>query len=787
MLTASKPAPDAVFDETDEQPRARISVVRRAAWILLLVIVPLTAALSLHALNVSTRQNSRAALDIETLGTDLNGAAAEIAWAVGQGLVPQPVASTIRDDVALVGSDITTLKSDGVDDPEVLAAERASTTFLSTVQAALTFLGSDTSQRTTPSVSAILAAQTQHNTAESSIEAASDSLAEQAATADVFAEVGTWTIVLLLSAALLTLVWRAEQRGRRDAVLHERRSTLEHSERTFRLLFDRNPAPMWTYDPETLRFLTVNRAAMATYGYSREEFLDMTILDLRPVADREALRMLASIGVPRPTKLNARHLCRDGRVIDVEVTADDLTVDGPASTQVIARDVTDERRLETELHEHAFHDSLTGLPNRALLADRFAHAQAVRARENRDLAIVIIDLDDFKRINDAVGHTVGDEVLRSVAARLRAVVRPQDTVARLGGDEFAILLDGSDLLGTIDLGARVVASFAVPIDANGSCIEVTACAGLVAIETREVTWDEGLQRAYIAMFEAKAAGKGRLKVYEMGMRSGVLDRLDLAADLQHALAHDELVLYYQPIVATNHPATVEHVEALVRWIHPTRGLVAPDAFIPLAEQTGLIVPLGAWVLRTACEQVGAWETLGHRLSVSVNVSGRQLVEPAFAATVVNALTDTGLAPSRLTLEITETAMLEDLETATRALETLRDLGVQVALDDFGAGYSSLSYLDRLPVDVVKIDRAFIADLDSADRRATLRAITRLLDTMNVHTVAEGIETLAQFAYVKSLGIDACQGYLFSRPLPAVDVLDSVRFDDPSTSNPLAAA
>jgi diguanylate cyclase (GGDEF)-like protein/PAS domain S-box-containing protein len=787
MLPSSIPAPDVALDETDEHPLARISLVRRAAWILLLVILPLTAALSLQALNLSTRQNSRAALDLQTLGTDLNGAAAEMAWAVGQGLAPQSVASQIRADVALVGSDITTLRSDGVDDPGVLAAERASTTFLSTVQRALTFLGTDTPKRTTPSVSAILAAQTQHNTAESSIEAASDSLAAQAASADVFAEVGTWTIVVLLSTALLTMVWRAEQRGRRDAVLHERRSTLEHSERTFRLLFDRNPAPMWTYDPETLRFLTVNRAAMATYGYSREEFLNMTILDIRPVADRQAFRTSASMGLPRPAKLNARHLRRDGRVIDVEVTADDLAADGPASTLVLARDVTDERQLETELRERAFHDALTGLPNRALLADRFGHAQAVRARENRDLAMVIIDLDDFKRINDAVGHTVGDEVLRSVAARLRAVVRPQDTVARLGGDEFAILLDGRDLLGTIDLGARVVAAFAVPFDADGSSIEVTACAGLVAIETREVTWDEALQRAYIAMFEAKAAGKATLKVYELGMRSGVLDRLDLAADLEHALAHDELVLYYQPIVATNRPASVEHVEALARWVHPTRGLVAPDDFIPLAEQTGLIVPLGAWVLRTACAQVGAWEALGRRLSVSVNVSGRQLVEPAFAASVVNALTDTGLAASRLTLEITETAMLEDLEKATRELETLRDLGVQVALDDFGAGYSSLSYLDRLPVDVVKIDRAFIADLDSADRRATLRAITSLLNTMKVRTVAEGIETLAQFAYVKSLGIDACQGYLFSRPLPAIDVLDAVRFDDSRTSDPVAVA
>jgi predicted signal transduction protein with EAL and GGDEF domain len=365
----------------------------------------------------------------------------------------------------------------------------------------------------------------------------------------------------------------------------------------------------------------------------------------------------------------------------------------------------------------------------------------------------VIVLRQFPSLGDIA---IGDEVLCGVAARLRAVVRPQDTVARLGGDEFALLLDGASTTVTTDVGERVFAMFRRPFDADGNEIYVTASVGVAAIETGEVTWTEALQHADIAMYDAKNSGKAALHVYETGMRSGVLDRLELISDLHQAIDRNELVLHDQPIVLTENPsAATDHVEALVRWAHPTRGLVPPDAFIPFAEQTGVIVPLGAWVLRTACEQARAWEELGRDVSVSVNVSGRQLLTPGFVASVVGVLANTRLAPGKLSLEITETAMLEDLEEATRVLQELRGRGVRIALDDFGTGYSSLRYLDRLPVDVVKIDRSFIASLDNPDKRATLLAITQLLDTMNVRTVAEGVETTTQLEYVGSLGIHAC--------------------------------
>ena len=767
----------------------RPGMFRAVTWLIPVLLLPLAGAWGLHSLEAYAAQRTTAVLQLQTLSGDLNRTAAEIAWAVALRLPDQTVDAAVRADAALVTGDVAGLRAGGINDPGVVQAERTSTTFLSTLQGALAVLDNPAFDLRSPAAAAAIGtANAQYAAAGTSIAAASVTLERQSGTADVYGEVGIWAIVLLGSAALVGVMWRAELRQRRGAVEEEGRRILAHSERTYRLLFDRNPTPMFTFDPGTLRFLTVNRAAMLKYGYSCEAFMRMTLLEIRPEGDRASFRTSEARHRPRPAVTNARHLLKDGRVIDVEVTADDSDVDGQRSTLVLARDVTDEKRLEAELLQRAFHDSLTGLANRELLADRFEHAQAGRARKARDLAVMVIDIDDFKRINDTLGHAVGDEVLRGVASRLRAVVRTQDTVARLGGDEFALLLDSSNITVTTALGERVLEVFRRPFDAAGNKILVTASAGLAVVETEEVTWNEALQQADIAMYDAKNTGKGALHVYQACMRSAVLDRLELIADLHQAIARNELVLHYQPIVVTAYPhAMTDHVEALVRWEHPTRGLVPPDDFIPFAEQTGVIVPLGAWVLQTACEQARTWEELGRHVSVSVNVSGRQLLAPDFVAAVRGVLASTGLAPAKLILEITETAMLEDLDKATHVLQALRGMEVRVALDDFGAGYSSLRYLDRLSVDVVKIDRSFIGSLDNPDKRATLLAIIRLLDTMNVSTVAEGVETPAQLAYVRSLGIDACQGFLFSRPVPAGEVLDAVRLNYPGTTDTPAAA
>ena len=748
--------------------------LRRAAWLIPLVLLPVSGAWGLHSLKAYSAQRTAAIIQLQTLGRDFYQTAGDLAWAFITKAHSPSTLSAIQADGARVTADVAGLRTIGVASADMVKPEETSATFLLTLQRALPALSANVDLSTPAAASAVAIAVAQRAAATAAIAAASGELEKQAATADGYVEAGIWVIVLLGSALLIVVVWRAQARTRRAAVERQLQHTLTASERTYRLLFDRNPAPMCIYEPGTLRFLSVNHAATEKYGYSCEEFMTMTVLDVLPKEDRAAFRPSSALTQQRPTLVITRHLLKDGRIIDVEVIVDDITVDDNLVSLVLVRDVTDQRRLEAELQERAFHDSLTRVGNRALLSDRFALAQGVRSREARPLALMILDLDGFKATNDVFGHGVGDDVLRAVATRLRAAVRPQDTVARLGGDEFAVLIDGCDPAYALELGARVIAAVSAPLDVNGSAIEVIPSAGLAAVEGSTVTLDEALQRADIAMYEAKSAGRGEIRVFAVGMRSGLLERLEMTSELKRAIVHDELVLHYQPIVATGNPTgPVHQVEALVRWQHPGRGLLMPCDFIPVAEQVGVIVPLGAWVLRAACAQVSAWRALGREVSVAVNVSSRELREPDFAASVAMVVAAAGIAPDRLTLEVTESVLLEDLAQATTVLSELRRLGVRVALDDFGAGYSSLAYLDHLPVDVVKIDRTFVSGSGEATMRATLRTIAHLLTSMNVETIAEGVETAAQLAFVRKLGIDLCQGFLFSRAVPAADVLESV--------------
>jgi diguanylate cyclase (GGDEF)-like protein/PAS domain S-box-containing protein len=749
-----------------------------------MLIVPLAGAWGLHSLTTYVAERTTAELQLKNLNADFNATATDLVWAIALHLPAAATKQAVSTDAANLNKDITNLRAGGgANDVDVIATEVNSAAYVATLERGGALLASPGFDISSPAVGPIIAAaQTQHIAAVTAIAAAAVNLQREADSAGRVAEIGTWLIVLLGSAVLIGGTWRAQTRKRRVAVAAAGRDVLARSEQTYRLLFESNPTPMWTIDTQSARFLSVNRAAIVRYGYSRAEFMTMAASDLRLPAERPTFTMPSHL-LGRPLTVARKHVTKSGEVMDVEVVVDDLEVDGRPTTLSLARDITDQRRLEADLQQRAFHDALTGLGNRALLADRFDHAQTVRAREERGLALMVIDLDGFKAINDAFGHGVGDEVLRTVARRLRAVVRPQDTVARIGGDEFAVLVDGAESSAAVDFGARLIAAVSAPFATGGSTIEITPSAGVTAVQTHEVTLDEALQHADVAMYEAKASGNGQVWLYEAGMRSSVLERLELASALKRAMARDELVLHYQPIVDTPCPeGPVHQVEALVRWLHPQRGMVPPNDFIPMAEQTGLIVPIGAWVLRTACEQVRAWDALHHSVAVSVNVSGRELRDPGFVDSVARTLATTGVAPARLTLEITESVLLEDLQQATRVLGALRRMGVRVALDDFGAGYSSLSYLDHLPVDVVKIDRTFIAGISKTSKRATLTTIARLLTSMDVVTVAEGVETAAQFAFVRGLGIAACQGFLFSRPVPADDVIDSVHL----TYQPLAA-
>ena len=743
----------------------------RLLWVIPVLGLPLAAAWGLHSLSARAEQRHNVDGQIETLGKDVNGAAADEGWSLALHLTRDAAEPNIRGLIAQVTADTAALRA-ASDDPAVADAIQAADASATSLTVSLTLFDGSGVLSDSARASITTAGKDQHDTAIRLIDVASRSLQDKATAATTLLDMGIWAVVLGTSSCLVLLLWRGEVARRKGAVALARRLTLEESERTYRLVFEQNPVPMFTYDPQSLRFLTVNGAAVTAYGYSQAEFGAMTVLDIRPAADRATFREHMTPDGIRPSSIITRHLVSNGRVIDVEVTSDDIDIAGGGVARlVVARDITEQRRLLAELRDRAFHDGLTGLANRALLADRFAHAQAVRSREPRDLALLVLDLDGFKAINDSLGHAAGDDVLRQVARRLQDAVRHQDTLARLGGDEFAVLVEGVGTDDVLNMARRLVRAVESGLDTDGHVVEVTASCGVTAVDLPTSTADMALQQADVAMYEAKLRGKGCVHVYEPGQLSSMLQRLETAAELRLAPARGEMTLHYQPIVpTTNGRGAPDHVEALIRWHHPSRGMVPPMDFIPLAEQTGIMIGLGTWVLRTACEQVAAWGRLGRYVVVSVNVSGLQLREDDFIDVVMGVLQDTGIDPQLLVLELTETALLEDLPAATITLNQVRALGVRIALDDFGAGYSSLSYLSELPVDIVKIDRAFIVAIEAVERRAMVLTIVRLLEALTVATVAEGVETAEQLAYVSSLGIDACQGYYFSPAVPAEDVL-----------------
>ena len=443
------------------------------------------------------------------------------------------------------------------------------------------------------------------------------------------------------------------------------------------------------------------------------------------------------------------------------------------------RDITDRKRLESELSHQAFHDSLTELANQALFRDRVEHALARTTRDRDHLAVLFIDLDDFKTVNDGLGHTAGDELLVAVSDRLRGCLRASDSAARLGGDEFAVLLEdvGPDREAE-DVAARLIDSLHEPFTVLGHEVFVSASIG-IAFAGPATSGDQLLRSADLAMYTAKRRGKNRFERYRAEMHAAALDRLELEAALRHGLDRGELTLQYQPIVALASGQIVA-VEALVRWQHPQRGVLQPDAFIPLAEETGLIAELGRQVLVTACTQARRWQTehpASTQLSVSVNVSGRQLHTDALLDDVSHALSESGLPAANLILEITETAMMHDTEASLRRLEVLKASGLRLAVDDFGTGYSSLSYLQRFPVEILKIDRAFVATIATNPSAVSLApAILSLARTLQLRAVAEGVETSIQADALAALGCELAQGYYFSVPISARAVSDLLAGD-----------
>jgi diguanylate cyclase (GGDEF)-like protein len=434
------------------------------------------------------------------------------------------------------------------------------------------------------------------------------------------------------------------------------------------------------------------------------------------------------------------------------------------------RDVTERRQLERQLTHRAFHDSLTGLANRVLFQDRVEHAVARAGRDGTVVGVLFLDLDDFKVVNDTLGHGSGDELLVAVAQRLTGVLRPHDTAARLGGDEFAALIEGATSPAEVEeVAERIVTALATQFTVDRGPVGGGVSVG-VATSVEAADAEELLRHADLALYAAKAAGKGQWRRYQATLHTAIVERMELRAALEQAVAEGAFTLRYQPIVHLG-SGELAGFEALVRWQHPKHGLISPDQFIDVAEESGLIVPLGSWVLEQALVDAAGWQPRPgqQRPYVSVNVSARQFRAGGFVDVVRAALARSAVTPELLMLEITESLLLRDDHQVFADLAALHDLDVKIAIDDFGTGYSSLSYLQQFPIDVLKIDKSFIDDTPgSAKQTALVEAIIRLAGTLDLQVIAEGIEHPAQRDVLARMGCPLGQGYLFARPLTAAD-------------------
>jgi diguanylate cyclase (GGDEF)-like protein/PAS domain S-box-containing protein len=576
---------------------------------------------------------------------------------------------------------------------------------------------------------------------------------------------------LVFGVLLLALLgWRLHRIQGRSALAEQARAVERRGEERLHALVRHSSDVVAVVDPSScVRWLAESVRGML--GYEPEALVGRRLAELVHPDDADGLAPFLQDATELEgdvAMLSVRLRSADGAYRHLELVADnrlsDPLIDGILLNM---RDVSERLALLEQLRYQAFHDSLTGLPNRALFEDRLSRGLVRLRRSGGFAAVMFIDLDDFKTVNDGLGHAAGDELLQVTAHRLQAALRAQDTAARLGGDEFAVLLeDLVDEAEAVAIAERVRHALEPSLTVAGHLITPSASIG-VALPGPQDTADELLRNADVAMYAAKDRGKAQVACFEDAMRLQAVERVELTAELGTALARDELVLDYQPLIALRDGA-IAGFEALIRWEHPTRGRLAPDRFIGLAESTGLIVGIGAWVIRTACAQLRRWQDehpATDGLEVSVNISAHQLTDGKLPAAVRAALLDSGIAPHQLTLEITEGLLVEDGERIQRQLRELKQIGVRLAVDDFGTGFSALSYLRSFPLDVLKIDRSFVAGIDhDPDRARLVRDIVEMAHNLGLTVVTEGIEEAGEAALVRDLQSDYGQGYWFSRPV-----------------------
>lgn len=573
---------------------------------------------------------------------------------------------------------------------------------------------------------------------------------------------------------------------RAEAMAYSMTRELRDSEEKMREMIDAALDCIITINGEG-KITHFNRAAELTFGYRSDYVIGRNLAEIIiPPAYRErhlaGMQHFLATGESRilGKRMELTAMRVDGSEFPAELTITRLNRDGPPLLTGFLRDITERKKAEDEIHSLAFFDPLTRLPNRRLMRDRLQHALTTSARHRSHGAILFIDLDNFKTLNDTRGHDIGDLLLVEVAARMQACMRDEDTISRLGGDEFVVVLENlhenTHLAGieAEQVGEKLCQVLSQSYMLQGFEYHSSCSIGIALFLDASLSVDELLKRADTAMYEAKRAGRHAVRFFDPEMQALLEDRSTLESDLRHALKRDQLVLYFQ--MQVDDAYRIISAEVLLRWQHPQRGLVSPAHFIPIAEETGLILPIGQWVLESACHQLKAWESepLTRELELAVNVSARQFRQPAFVDQVRRVLHKTGANPERLKLELTESLVLDNVEDSIRKMEALRKIGIRFSMDDFGTGHSSLTYLRRLPLSQLKIDQSFVLEIaNDVNDAVIVQTIIGMAKNLGLAVIAEGVETSEQLGYLQNYGCPAFQGYFFGKPVPFNEFMQSL--------------